>query len=364
MSTTGDRDGCTLTVHTKIEFTDATPGKTAKLGVRIPWWQAALERFWDNDGEGWRHFGCDVRFTFELQERGDDPTDGWHQIKVVDAPFRSWSAIGPSSGEGVWSEYTDEFEAAHEVGHLMGLPVECIGLTGGAGSCDEYTVKELANGTVVYDENLHEQETDPQCIMAQTWDPAAVVPPHVSEILQLVDLYCPRPCWFRRPWDWILRRRPWWRRIPFEREREHALPDLATRSVPGLLDVVDVSHPMTTSVVAHELARRGDDTIDDLLEPARDGPTLQRLTLAMTLQAVGLDDERTVPVLEDMVRGDDVGVRIHAAYALARRGRALGREILHTARAVSAIVVGHPLARASDLAKRMLQSLEDVGEGR
>lgn len=363
MSTTGQRDGCTLTVHTKIEFEDATAGKSAKLGERVPWWQSELEAIWDNGGEGWQELACQVRFTFELRERAGGATAGWHQIEIVDWPFRSWSSIGPASGEGVWSVYTDEYEAAHEVGHLMGLPVDCPGSIGQAGSCDEYTVKVLADGTVVYDQNLHEQTTDPQCIMAQVWKPAAVVPPHVSEVLQLVGLSCPPRCIFRRPWDWLLRRRRW-RPIPRPPAREFPFRDLPERTPRALLDTVDVTHPMTLSLVAHELARRGDEVVDGLLESARDGPPLQRIPIALALQAVGLDDERTIPVLESMVASTDVGLRLHAAAALARRGRATGREVLERARELDVVVAGHPPARASDLARRMLESLGEVGEVR
>jgi hypothetical protein len=364
MSTTGRRTGCALTVHTRIEFEDGTDKDTiAKLDARIPWWQAAVEDIWDDHGAGWRKLWCRVHFTFEMREREGGPTAGWHQVRIVEAPFRSWSEIGPSSGEGAWSLYTDEYEAAHEVGHLMGLPADCTGLMGQSGSCDEYTVKVLPNDDVVYDQNLHPQSTDPQCIMAQTWAPAAVVPPHVSEILQLVGLSCRKRCCFLRLWDRA--RAPRWQDpVPAAGADRFRFRDLRDRSVAEVLDAVEAARPMTLSLVAHELARRGEGVVGDLLEPARDGTPLQRLTVALALQASGLDDERTVPVLERMLASGDPGLRLHAGYALARRGRPGGRESLEAAKDLDVVVAGHPPARASDLATRMLTSLRGAREGR
>jgi len=173
MATTVRTEGCVLVVTVRIEFLNRTTTfNSAQFPLLIDEWEREIARIW-NGPEGQQRFeGCTVHF--EIVTRIGRRTDGYHQIEVQDSRRQpiSRTIVDTKTTSGSWRAGPPA-EAAHEVGHLMGLP-------------DEYEY--------VGPERAYQPTGQPNSLMARTWDQPVVLQSHVVAIMQRLGGLCPPEC--------------------------------------------------------------------------------------------------------------------------------------------------------------------------
>lgn len=145
-------------------------------------WQKKMTAVWNGvNGSTIINSQCFASYEFKMikVESGKECADypDYHCIKIVDEVRNQRGNLAdvflaiPNSelnSSGEWSSRIRPAIAAHEVGHLMGLP-------------DEYGYK--AQSKKLYQNNNFKKQ-GPQSIMAQTWGLAAALSEHTVKILQ------------------------------------------------------------------------------------------------------------------------------------------------------------------------------------
>lgn len=191
MATTLSRSGCTFTVTVNLEFQNSTGRlNAAQFQALVNGWEASIEALW-NGPAGRQRFQC-CSVVFDVVTRIGAGTPGFHQVNVVAGPQTSTAGLGPATTNANWDDLDSGNVAAHETGHLMGLP-------------DEY---DYGGPGGAY-RNLNPQPAgQPQSIMAQTWGNVAALQSHIDAILTGLGARCPFYCcfvrWLRRLIELIL----------------------------------------------------------------------------------------------------------------------------------------------------------------
>ena len=131
---------CEFKVTVEVAFAFLDAGSQNKADQLIQTWTNAMNSFW-NGPSGHQTFGdcgCKVTFEFKVQklDAGKDCRDapaGYHCYNVVDKPANQRGNVADShvvppngswNGYGGWTTGASATDAAHEVGHLMGLKDE------------------------------------------------------------------------------------------------------------------------------------------------------------------------------------------------------------------------------------------------
>ena len=158
----------------------------------LPYWQAGMDRVW-NGNHGSKNFGsgCQVDYKFTLKQMADNQTcadfpydhcfgvvfqSSNQRGNVADAAVVM--ANGQSNSFGEWTVTTTDLNAAHEVGHMMGLG-------------EEYHY-EMINGNKTWvSDNF--RKTGPQSIMSKTWGDVTAFSSHTEQIMAMAGITPPAP---------------------------------------------------------------------------------------------------------------------------------------------------------------------------
>ncbi|MFO7773023.1 MAG: hypothetical protein R6V59_03645 [Dehalococcoidia bacterium] len=179
-----------ITVYLAFAFLDDVSWMNAQQLVDI--WVAGMLKIWNEPDFTYGFCECPVHFevVVDVLPKGEDcmhakqNMPGWHCVNVVNEPTNQRGNVAdaheipPNTGDGFgeWSTTTTGMQAAHEVGHFMGLG-------------DEYRRDE--NGNHV---NTNPQpEGQAQSIMAQTWGEVAALQSHIDDIIGKAGIDCPMP---------------------------------------------------------------------------------------------------------------------------------------------------------------------------
>ncbi|RLG70937.1 MAG: hypothetical protein DRO11_05360, partial [Methanobacteriota archaeon] len=187
-----------ITVYIAFAFLDDVSWMNAQQLVNK--WIQGILAIWNKPGMTYKSpEGCECSVSFVLDvkivPKGQDCRQaprGYHCINVVNQPRNQRGRVadahtvppdGSWNGFGEWSTTTTGMQAAHEIGHLMGLK-------------DEYR----------YDDTDHDGRPDtyvntnpqpagsPQSIMAQTWGRVAAQQKHIKDIIEDAGKTCPNHC--------------------------------------------------------------------------------------------------------------------------------------------------------------------------
>ncbi|MBI3961666.1 MAG: hypothetical protein HY335_02855, partial [Deinococcus sp.] len=127
----------------------------------------------------------DVTVNTMIRDADDDPTDGFHQIEVLDiadgASHTSETTVGTGTGAGTWDDNDTPDVAAHEAGHLLGLD-------------DDYKYDDMGMWMA---KDVAKNDCPPS-IMAQTWpgngkDPSGKSR-HAEKVAEDAGIQCPIGC--------------------------------------------------------------------------------------------------------------------------------------------------------------------------
>jgi hypothetical protein len=146
-------------------------------------WQAGIDQIW-NGPQGWQQvspyskisFDFDFKIMVPTQTCADYPE--YHCITVAVAKYNQRDNLSDTTltfanddknSTGEWSKKINANNAAHEVGHLLGLT-------------DEYSY-QLINGQKKWI-NDNQQKGGRQSIMAQTWGNVGVFNEHFYKIIK------------------------------------------------------------------------------------------------------------------------------------------------------------------------------------
>jgi RHS repeat-associated protein len=118
------QSGNTITIQASITAYGANASDSLAQS-----WQSDINKYWNNNGDNFMHGKCKVKFDVTVTA---DPNANWwftaqsadNYVYVVPGPFRSWVQSSPygTSWYGRWSSTGGGWTAAHESGHLFGLP--------------------------------------------------------------------------------------------------------------------------------------------------------------------------------------------------------------------------------------------------
>ncbi|MCL1587988.1 MAG: hypothetical protein M3092_06185 [Actinomycetia bacterium] len=343
MCTTVTRRLCAFTLVLDIQFENNSGLAAGAFTALVNGWESATEDMWSGP-LGHQHFGC-CTVSFDMITRTGSGRPGSHQIDVVSGPQTSFvNALGPDCTGGRWDALDTGNVAAHESGHLLGLP-------------DEYDY----NGPGGTYQNLNPQPAgQAQSIMAQTWGNVAALPSHVQTTMGGLEADCPWWCCFHWPIHW--------------------LGDAARISISiPLLVKADLPVPEEVSLVKTQPSEYSP---LEALELARDGKPSSLMDAVRTLTEAGaeahdailvaLEDKQPVvrwvglaagdslgdeEVLEIGMRDDDLRLRVAAASGLARRQRRDSIAVLLEGLTSNQISFGHPPQLLADQADQALVSL-------
>ncbi|MEA3227123.1 MAG: hypothetical protein U9Q07_14330, partial [Planctomycetota bacterium] len=203
-TTVTQSDECSFKVTVEIAFAFLDQGSRDKADDLLKTWIDQMSQTW-NGPNGHQTFGdCDCRVTFEFitmklpvgQNCRNTPA-GYHCINVVDQPTNQRGnradahTVPPNgnwNGYGEWTTRTTGTDAAHELGHLMGLTDEYhYDDKDGDGTPDTYV-----NDNVQTDDSG--KPADPQSLMAQTWGNVAALQEHIDSIMNQAGQTCPTSC--------------------------------------------------------------------------------------------------------------------------------------------------------------------------
>jgi uncharacterized protein RhaS with RHS repeats len=117
---TWSQTGNTVTIRASITIY----GVNASAALASTW-QTGINQYWNNSGTNYSYGTCKVVFDVSVAA---DPGANWRRramkadnyVKVMSPPYRSW--VGASNSYGRWASNAPGWDAAHEAGHLFGLP--------------------------------------------------------------------------------------------------------------------------------------------------------------------------------------------------------------------------------------------------
>ena len=153
-------------------------------------WHKGMSEIW-NDPDASKNFtiGCNANFDFNLIEVAQDKKcldyPDYHCIKIVASEYNGRgntadaTLVLPNTDKNSWGEWSsrvNEYQAAHEAGHMMGLG-------------EDYHY-DLINGEELW-VNDNYQSSGPQSIMAQTWDDVAALSEHTYQIIEQAGFELP-----------------------------------------------------------------------------------------------------------------------------------------------------------------------------
>ncbi|MFH1047397.1 MAG: hypothetical protein V1738_03785 [Patescibacteria group bacterium] len=192
----GDDGSYRVTVELAFAFLDQ--GAQNRADDLLKLWSEQLALTWNgpNGQQTFGDCGCRVTFDFKIQilSVGQDCRQapvGYHCINVVDRPVNQrgnradMHVVAPNSGWngfGEWTTNATGADAAHEIGHLLGLK-------------DEYHYEDKdGDGTAEAYVNDNHQSKDPQSIMAQSWGNTAALQSQIDTIMSSAGFTCPASC--------------------------------------------------------------------------------------------------------------------------------------------------------------------------
>lgn len=356
MCTSLSRRGCRFTVTLRIEFENNSGLGAGAFQALVDGWESDIDGMW-NGPTGSQTFRC-CTVTFNVITRVGADTANFHQIEVVGGPQTSFvNSLGPGCSGGRWDALDTGNVAAHESGHLLGLP-------------DEYDY----NGPGGSYQNLNPQPTDPQSIMAQTWGSVAALQEHIDAILSGLGARCPWWCcilrWLRRWIDILFGRRSLKRTVDHrivDELREWDMGHSQAEQLEGLpsqevLQAVTDGRPHTLAMAVHVLAERGRDEVPQLVQALENDDVRVRWVAAAALGEIG--DETAVRDLTGALRDENASVRVQAAASLVSLGSREGIPTLIQELTNTDVFIGHPPVRIADHADQVLQAIsgERFGE--
>lgn len=183
-------EDCHYQIMVKIVFNFKDESAQEKADFLLQKWAGGMDRVW-NGNYGSKKFGdnCRVDYSFELIKMADGNScrdyPDYHCINVVSAEFNQRGNVADAamvmanSQQNSWGEWTENLSginAAHEVGHMMGLG-------------EEYHYEMINNERKWFNDNY--KETGPQSIMAQTWGEVAAFSEHAFQIMSQAGFESP-----------------------------------------------------------------------------------------------------------------------------------------------------------------------------
>jgi len=204
-------EGCDITVSVYLAFAFLDDSAWLNAKHYIYKWTKGMLEIWNEPDFTYGICECPVHFEIIVDvlpqgEKCPDPANlqkeipGWHCVQVVTGrernPHTGWEPVNErgntadatplrgndGNGYGEWTTWTSGLDAAHELGHFMGLEDEYhYADTDGDGRGDTYV-------------NDNPQPADgPQSIMAQTWGKVTVLQAHIDKIIEDAGVECPLP---------------------------------------------------------------------------------------------------------------------------------------------------------------------------
>lgn len=342
MCTSLTRRLCAFTVALRVEFQNNSGSAAAAFSALVGGWGSATEDMF-NGPRGHQHFGC-CTVTFDVNTRVGSGTANYHQINVVAGPQTSFvNALGPGCTGGRWDALDTPVVAAHESGHLFGLP-------------DEYDYNGPGNSY----QNLNPQPAgQPQSIMAQTWGDVAVLQSHIDAIMNGLNADCPWYCCLLWPFHRLLDLFRLILRFPLFISAEPVVPDkeLPMAPVPELsvrdaIERVRDGRPASLMDAVRVLTAAGPDAAADITAAAGDDHPLVRWVAVASADRLD-EDQLVTAALDD----DDLRVRVAAGVRLVRRGSRDGVPALLDALTSNQVAIGHPPELLADVAEQALRVL-------
>lgn len=215
--TEATNNDCRITVTVYIAFAFQNDAVRSKADTLIDKWIFGAQSVWNNGQHYYGPNSCPVHIEVvgsRLDEGMNcDPhspaysgvISGWHCINVgiqdfgnKESQYNRWQAITPQGSLafsdiattqepnrwGSWSELASGRDAAHAIGHLLGLP-------------DDYGYADTNNdgNSDTYTKAFVDPQSDIKSIMAQTWGDVGPRREHITEIVQLWGGACTEQCY-------------------------------------------------------------------------------------------------------------------------------------------------------------------------
>jgi len=172
---------CVYEIQINIVFDFMDQPAQEQADFLLAKWQQGMEQVWNNSNAQNFATGCAAQYIFDLQimSKGKSCLDypEYHCIEVVSDETNKRGYIADASlaiansqqnSYGQWTSSASGFNAAHEVGHMMGLG-------------EDYHY-EMVNGQNKW-VNDNYKTIGVQSIMAQTWGRVSAFPEHSKQII-------------------------------------------------------------------------------------------------------------------------------------------------------------------------------------
>lgn len=183
-------DKCSYNIKVKIVFDFKDEKAKVLADSLLAEWQRGMNIIWNSDfGSKISSDNHQLNYNFVLAKMAENktcldyPED--HCISVISAEINQRGnradvamtmANTFSNSQGEWTTATNGLNAAHEVGHLMGLK-------------DEYHYETVDGKKSWVDDNY--KTSGPQSIMAQTWGEVSAFSEQADKIIQSANLNLP-----------------------------------------------------------------------------------------------------------------------------------------------------------------------------